>query len=362
MKRMRTIIAWLVLGWIACVGPTVPKAPAAPLRYVAEQVVRDGIPVIRLFDAQRDIEVLILPASGNSAYAMNVRGKNILGSADVKPADFQKGMARGGIPFMAPWANRLDSTGFWANGVRYSLDAALGSFRKDQNGLPLHGLLSNSPYWKMAELRADQRSASVTSRLDFWKHPDLMAQWPFAHAYEMTYLLSEGALQVRIAVSNLGAQAMPLAIGFHPYFRIPDVPRDQWILRNPARKAVLADSLRLPTGNFKAIDLPNPMPLKDRVLDDGFTDLEREADGRAVFSIEAGGKQIRLFWGPKFPVAIIWEPVAPSGAALDFICIEPMTGITNALNLYQAGKYPELQSIPAGGIWAESFSIQPVGF
>ena len=49
-------------------------------------------------------------------------------------------------------------------------------------------------------------------------------------------------------------------------------------------------------------------------------------------------------------------------ATPNFICIEPMAGITNALNLAHRGVYKELQSIPPGGTWQESFWIRPSGF
>jgi aldose 1-epimerase len=344
-------------------GAAATKKRTTPVQpYAAEQMSIDGISVIRLFDAERDVEVLILPSNGNIAYAMRIHGKNILGIADPKPGDFQKGTARGGIPFMGPWANRLDEHGFWANGKKYAFDQALANYGKDQNQLPLHGLITNSPYWNVKALHANKKSASVISRLEFWKHPDLMAQWPFAHDYEMTYRLAQGVLEVRIAVSNLSAQSMPLAVGFHPYFSIPGIPRDEWILRNPARKAVVVDHRLIPTGEFRVKDLPDPIPLKGRTLDDGFSDLERESDGRAHFSIEAGEKKIKLEWGPKYPVAIIWEPAMPGGRALDFVCVEPMAGITNAVNLNHTGKYPDLQTVPSGGRWIESFFIQAEGF
>ena len=178
----------------------------------------------------------------------------------------------------------------------------------------------------------------------------------------MTYRLADGALEVATTVSNLSTESMPLAIGFHPYYRIPDIPRDQWVLRLPARKAVVADNRRVPTGEFKAVDLPNPLPLKDRTLDDGFTDLERDAGGRARFAIESGEKQIEILFGPRYPVAVIWEPALPPGQTLGFICIEPMTGVTNAINLNHAGKYPDLQTVPANGKWTESFWIRAKGF
>jgi aldose 1-epimerase len=110
------------------------------------------------------------------------------------------------------------------------------------------------------------------------------------------------------------------------------------------------------------MNLPNPLPLKDRALDDGFTDLERDPNGRAQFSIEAGEKKIQILLGPRYPVAIVWEPASSPGQKLDFICVEPMTGITNAVNLHHAGKYPELQTVAANGQWSESFWIRCEGF
>jgi aldose 1-epimerase len=39
-----------------------------------------------------------------------------------------------------------------------------------------------------------------------------------------------------------------------------------------------------------------------------------------------------------------------------------MSAITDAFNLAHAGVYGELQSIPPGGRWRESFWIVPSGF
>lgn len=336
--------------------------PSAKSPYAVQRISVSGIPVIRLLDSVRDVEVSILPSFGNSAYEMKVHGKNVLFFPYADLAEFQKKLGRFGIPFMGPWANRLDDTGFWANGKRYAFNLELGNIRKDNRGLPIHGLLSNSSPWQVTEASADSRSAHVTSKFEFRKDPDLMAQWPFAHEYEMTYRLADGTLEVKTTVSNLSAEAMPIAIGFHPYYQIPDVPRDQWILRMPACKAVVVDDRLIPSGEFKAFALPNPIPLAGHTLDDGFTDLERDAKGRARFVIEAAGKQIELHMGPKYPAAVVWAPPSPPGQTYNFICVEPMAGITNAINLNHAGKYPALQILPAGGKWKESFWISARGF
>ena len=39
-----------------------------------------------------------------------------------------------------------------------------------------------------------------------------------------------------------------------------------------------------------------------------------------------------------------------------------MAAISNALNMAHRGQYGELQTIPAGGTWRESFWVKPSGF
>jgi galactose mutarotase-like enzyme len=45
-----------------------------------------------------------------------------------------------------------------------------------------------------------------------------------------------------------------------------------------------------------------------------------------------------------------------------FIAFEPMVAITDALNLAHKGIYKDLQSIPPGGSWEESFWVTTKGY
>ena len=331
--------------------------------YKAERTTDHGIPVVRLADPEHGVEVAIVPSVGNTAYELNVHGKNILYFPYADVSEFQKNPQLSGIPFLAPWANRLDEQAFWANGKKYAFDMDLGNVR---GANPIHGLLSSSPYWQVVSVAADKRSARTTSRLEFWRYPELMAQWPFAHEYEMTYTLKDGVLEVHVTVTNLSNDPMPVAIGFHPYYRIPDVARDEWTGHIPARRRVVADNRLIPTGEYRAMDIPEKFPLRGRTLDDGFIDLAaRRRRPRGVFDRISGEKgmtrKVETMFGPKYPVAIVWEPNAPNGQPQPFICFEPMTGITSAVNLAHEGKYPDLQMIPPGGKWSESFWIRASG-
>jgi hypothetical protein len=53
---------------------------------------------------------------------------------------------------------------------------------------------------------------------------------------------------------------------------------------------------------------------------------------------------------------------SPAPTAKGFIAFEPTAAITNALNLAHRGVYKDLQSIPPGGSWEESFWITTKGY
>jgi len=290
------------------------------------------------------------------AYELKVNGKNALWFPYHGPGEFKDRPTFCCVPFLAPWANRLDGDAYWANGKKYLLNPELGNVRRDNHQKPIHGLLNFTPAWVVTAVQADAHSAYVTSRLEFWKHPDLMAQFPFAHTITMTYRLANGELQVETTIDNLSDQPMPVAIGYHPYFQLHDAPRDQWKVHLAARDHMVLDNMLIPTGERKPIEFADPHVLAGSQLDDVFTNLIRGADGRAQFWVEGRKERITVTYGPKYTVAVVYAP------ARDFICFEPMAAITDAFNLAHAGTYRELQSVPAGGQWRESFWIAATGF
>jgi aldose 1-epimerase len=325
--------------------------------YRAHKAMVDGLEVVRLTDAARQTEVSIVPSIGNQAYEMKVRGQNLFWVPFRSLSEWKAKPAMCCNPFLAPWANRLDQDAFYANGKKYLLNGELKNFRRDGNGLPIHGLLVYWPAWEVRELKADAKAAWVTSRLEFWRHPDLMAQFPIAHSYQMTYRLQAGELEVETVIENHAREAMPVSIGYHPYFHVTDAPQDQWKVHVAAREQVVLSAQLAPTGERRPVALPDPVSLEGTQLDDVFTSLVRGADGRAEFWVQGVKQRVSVIYGPKYQVAVVY---APKGRG--FICFEPMAAITNALNLAHSGVYKELQSIPPGGAWRESFWIRASGY
>jgi aldose 1-epimerase len=311
------------------------------------------IETVRLHDPSAEVEVSIAPSMGNMAYEMKVRGRNVLWFPFESLEAFRAAPSLCGIPFLGPWANRIDGEAYYANGKRYLLNCDLGNLRRDGNGLAIHGLLNFSPLWTVVE----QSAAHVASRLEFWRYPDLLAHFPFPHTLTMTYRLNGGELEVETAIENLGAEAMPVAVGYHPYFRLHDVPRDGWRVRLAARDHLVLNDRLIPTGESRPAAFADPYSLAGTQLDDVFSGLVRDADGRARFQVEGERERVTVGYGPKYPVAVVYAP-----AGRDFICFEPMSAVTNAFNLAHAGAYAGLQCVPPGGVWKESFWISANGF
>jgi len=321
--------------------------------YSAQKLMVDSVEIVRLGDRAHHTEVSICPSIGNIAYDLRVNDQPILMQPPASLPDWQRKPSQAGIPFLAPWANRLDGDAYWANGKRYVLNPDAVTLGRDPNGQPIHGLLLFASAWQVTRLHSDQRAAEVTSRLEFWKHPEWMAQFPFAHTIEITHRLAGGVLEVRTAIQNHSTDSMPLVIGFHPWYQIPETPRDQWNVRLPVREHYVLSPKLIPTGETKPMDLPDPAPLAGRQLDDVFGGV----DSNGEFSLEAQGRKVSVQFGPKFPIAVVYAP-----DTRNVVCFEPMTGLTNGFNLAHEGLFKGLQSIPSGGTWTESFWIRPTGF
>jgi aldose 1-epimerase len=358
----------------------------------AQYAARRNNDIVQLEDQKNQIVVSIITSVGMIAYEMKVKGHDVLrGPASIdefraKPAGLP------GIPLLAPWANRLDEQAFYANGKRYPFDMELGNVN---GAIPIHGFMTRTDQWQVVEAKADGKAAWVTARLDTYKQPAWMKQWPFAHTMDVTYRLQDGTLEVLTKVTNHAIEPMPVSLGWHPYYQLTDSPREEWTVTIPARAWWRLDYRKVPTGTVDPTEKIFPGGkgvLKDYNLDDVFGDLVRDGQGRATAVLKGRTQQLEISQGPNYKALVIYSPnptntglgsqVAPPNPnapapvaggggggrgnapanSPNFICFEPMAGITNALNLAHKGGYKELQYIKPGGTWQESFWIRPSGF
>lgn len=310
-------------------------------RYRAERTTVAELSACVLHDDVKDLHATWLVGAGMLGASLTHRDEELLWQGDGAGtyANERKFM---GIPFLHPWANRLDRFGYQANGRVVELDPASPLLLLDDNGLPIHGLLTASRAWSLEDLAADEENASMTAAFEF-DRPELLEAFPFQHRVEIDIHLNDRGVSVTTTLTATGQEAVPVAFGFHPYLRMPGPPRADWTVSFPVRRRLSLDSKGIPTGATEAVESIHGA-IGDRTWDDGFDRL----DTPARFELHAGRRTIALEYTDGYPVAQIF---APPGQ--DYICVEPMTAPTDALNGADGGFY----SLPAGERFSATFRI-----
>ena len=265
------------------------------------------------------LEATFIPSLGMVAASLRHAGEELLDRRAGLRAYRERGAVMG-VPLLHPWANRLARDELIVAGHRVRLPGPPTAWR-DEHGLPIHGLLGAHPGWSVHEADADGHAARLTARLDFAADRRLMALFPFPHELVVEVTLSARSLQIATTVRATGAVAVPIAFGYHPYLRIPRVPRADWHVHLPVRRHLELDQLAIPTG-AGSWEGAADFRLADASFDDGYDGI----DEGAVFSVAGGGREIRVSFDAGFPAAQVFSP---PGAP--FICFEPMTAPTNAL-------------------------------
>jgi len=323
----------------------------------------EGHTTYHLLDTQRKMDFGIVPDIGNFAYEFKVNGKDVLISPESLKAYIEKHWFGWGIPFLAPYANRIDQDYYWFQGKKYLLNDALGNLlRVPPSNLPIHGLLVFDPRWEVVKTgNSETEGAFIISRLEFYKYPDLMAQFPFAQVYEVTYRLKGGQLECTTKVTNVGKSALPVHFGYHPYFR-PDGPREEWTLGIGAQKHWLVDQRLIPSGETEPTEKYLPgvtktFTLDKQFIDDGFSGLQRDAKGLGHIWAKGTTQKIEVVYGKEYDYAIVYAPLDNT-----LICMEPQTGPTNAFNLDHDGKFHGLTVLEPGKTFEAKYWIVPTGF
>jgi aldose 1-epimerase len=296
-------VTTLSLGLVAVLSMVVDAH--AP-RYT---VTRTG-DVVELEDTVTQMKVSVFTPV-NSAFEVQLKGQDLIRKTFLTPEQFKTSSpGLNGVPLLWPYANRLDEQAFYANGTKYTFDAGLGN--TGRGAIPIHGYLQNARDWKVVEVKADAKGAWITSRLDFYRDPKYMKQFPFAHTLTITYRVSEGALEVRTKIDNMSNEPMPISLGFHPYFQLTDSNRADWTISVGAKTHWKLAPTKIPTGETEPIEsvIPNPKTnaLKDLDLDDVFSDMVRDPQGRATVSFKGKQQQIDVTVDQHFKSFVLYSP------------------------------------------------------
>jgi aldose 1-epimerase len=207
----------------------------------------------------------------------------------------------------------------------------------DDHGLPMHGVPWSKLAWEVVEVKRD----SILAGLD-WGRPDLLALFPYPHKVQMAAALDSDALTLQITVMASAGSVVPVSFGFHPYFGIPGLPRQEWRVELPVMRRILLDARGIPTGGQEPFGPMNSV-LGEMNFDDGFL----VTDPQPAFSVSGATLRITVTFLEGFPYAQVFAPKNE-----DFIALEPMTAPTSALTSGQG-----LRVVEPGAAWRASFRV-----
>jgi aldose 1-epimerase len=205
-----------------------------------------------------------------------------------------------GCPLLHPWANRLSAERFEVRGRPVDASGAL----RDGNGVLLHGFRSRG--WELQQ--ADRARARGRLR---WQHD----AFPFPHEVVVEHRLGARGLETVTEVTG----DTPVAFGWHPFLRLPGVPRERWRVTLASRRRLLLDERLLPAGGSEPWE-PPPFELGHGDFDESLT----EVDG--AFALEGGGRRLEVEFLEGAPYAQFFAPLAEPVA-----CFEPMAAPVDAL-------------------------------
>jgi aldose 1-epimerase len=301
----------------------------------------DGIDTLTLESpAAGGVEARFAPGAGMVGCSLLHAGEELLGQRNGLRA-YAERPSTIGIPLLYPWANRLAEFEFEVAGRSITLDRDSPRLELDPNGLPIHGLMSGIPGWHVEAHEADRDRALLGASFAFDDASGLTAAFPFPHKVTIAAELRGAALSIRTVVAPTGDGPLPVSFGFHPYLRLPDVPRAEWRISVPVREHLVLDGRGLPTGEREAARIEDA-PLGERTFDDGFTAFEGDP-----FVLSGGGREIRLEFIRGYPFAQLYAPGDD-----DVVAFEPMTAPINALV-----SKSDLTVIEAGDSYEAAFEL-----
>ncbi len=255
--------------------------------------------------------VEIAPEAGGAVASF--RWNSASGPIDwLRPASlealFQRDVGNMGCFPLVPYSNRVENSRFSFGGQDVTLPGTPPTDPHFEHG---HG-------WRAAWTVAEQRPDRLVLR---YRHA--ADAWPWAYEAEQAFSLSQGALSITLSMSNLSARPMPMGFGLHPYF--PATP----LTRITADVAGMweTDAEVLPTRLVKVPAAANPVA--------GLVPAQVPLD--TVFTGWAG--TARIDW-PERGASLVMTAERPlafltlyTPAGEPYFCAEPVSNITNALNL-----------------------------
>lgn len=279
----------------------------------------------------------IVPERGANVLEIRFGGFNVLDGYQT-PDELEAGKW-GKSALLFPFPNRLRDGHYSWLGHDYTFPLNNAATRN-----AIHGFVRDEAF-EVVHIELTTESAELSCRYDYRGHH---AWYPFPFLLEVTFSMTDRhEFNVSFFLKNRHKEAIPVGLGWHPYFRLTDHAAEHY-LHLPPCSLVDIDERMIPTGArtpytaFAAETL-----LGETILDNCFA-----AEGEHALyhlGLRGGGHSLALAASKNlFPYFQVFTP--PAG---DCIALEPMTCNVNA---FQNGD--GLVTVPAAGDWTAAFRVE----
>lgn len=328
-----------------------------------------GEPALLLRDGVAGSEAMVAPGCGANCVALTIThdGRRLaVLETPPTPEDLKTRRFRGGIPVLFPFPGRVRDARYTFEGKEYHMP------RTDRGGVHhIHGVV-NGTAWRVGAHGATDKGAFATCVIGTADLPeDMRAGYPFPFEATLTFTLSGARLSLVFALENQGSTAMPFDYGLHPYFRTPlanaaasvfpssDERSATPVLIPAATRWPMTDGM--PTGSPQPVapddDFRHWRPLGANHYDHTFGNIERDNGWTsAAYRDPATGLDVWVHADAHHREWVLYtQPNRPS------VCIEPYTGMPNAINMDGEGiAGGDLIALPAGQRWQSEVVIEVV--
>lgn len=278
-----------------------------------------------------DLTLVLAPELGGAIAALRWRGNDIL--RPLPEEGEQRANLSGCFP-LVPYSNRIAQGRFFFKDQQVTVKRNFGDHPH-----PLHG---NG--WLSAWELTAQTSDSLTLSLAHQAEGASLEDWPWPFKATQVFVLTGSGLQITLNILNLAKQSVPAGLGFHPYFanaancEVQFIAQKVWLNNDdslPAREVAIPECW-----NYESFRHPLPA-----TVDNCFT----QWNGSAVVRWPRRKIQARIS-SPDARNAVFFTPVAEK----NFVAIEPVTHINNAIHLFPVDGKDQSMNLLAPG---ESLSV-----
>lgn len=280
----------------------------------------------------------VVPEVGATLLSLTFKGNNVLDGYDTPEA---LGIGKWGkSAILFPFPNRLRDGCYTWHEKEYQFP-----LNNAATNNAIHGFLRSEP-WVPVRIELTEESAELTCRYDYKGE---RAYYPFPFVLEVTFAITQrNDFNVTFWLRNQHTAAIPMGLGWHPYFRLTE-KADDHSLQLPSSERVLIDERMLPTGERTETDVfLQAQPLESAILDQCFH-VSPLSPMLYRLQLRHGQQGISLAASrAQFPYFQVFTPPARQSVAL-----EPMTCNVNA---FQNGD--GLVSLEAGADWMGAFRVE----